>query len=245
MPTPEEERKIIAKKRKRGEDLTVEEQLAEARREAQDSIARRIKMRNAILKQFAPLLTGTSPPMEGALGKAAHIASMQPEAVAAMLLTDLIIFIAQLICNTPYIIQKGQFNQLLQKQLSEMAKGNDIQLVYMPDENGVWPTVYKVDEEGEIDFTQEYENGKAPRDAVRRNGLVPVPSFSEGYLNAMNLHMERMWGQGILTDDQKLQLRNMIDEVGPEARNAADRVRDQTMFQRMNMMRPKPGGPGG
>lgn len=223
---------LIAKRKQKEMDDEAKAQAAQA------EIDKRIRLRNLVLKDYAPFLSGEGTGGEGgALGKASHLATMQPEAVAAILMTDLIIFFFQLVFNTPFLIHKAQFDALLKKQINEMYKGNNIQLVYLPDENGKWPDIYVVDESNAIDFTQVYPPGEAPENAVRMQGFVPRPTLKEGYVNAMNLHMERMWGGRALSDAEKLKLRNMVELGEPEAKRQ-DNLRDLMMAQRA---RPTPG----
>jgi hypothetical protein len=231
-PTPPP-RNLIAKRKQKEME---EDEKAKA---AQAEIDKRIRLRNLVLKEFAPFLSGEGTGGEGgALGKASHLATMQAEAVAAILITDLIIFFFQLVFNTPFLIHKAQFDAVFKKQLNEMYKGNNIQLVYLPDEKGVWPDIYVVDEFDDIDFTQTYPPGQAPLHAVRLQGFVPKPTLKEGYLNALNLHMERMWGGRALSDAEKLKLRNMVEVGEPEARRQ-DKLRDLMMAR--PPIRPKPG----
>lgn len=167
---------------------------------------KRIKKRLGLQQSIGAMQS--QPSQGGAMDKVKQINSYKEEAVAAELMVDLLIFFLQFCFNIPYWRSLLQYNQLLSQELEALANGEELRLVWEPDANGNYPDLYELNENGEI-VGEKLSNEKAkdaPIELVRRNGYVPRPNFFLGLEDAVNMHIENMFGSGMLSQEQQTRL---------------------------------------
>lgn len=105
-------------------------------------------------------------------------------------------------------------------------------LIYRKDKDGKYPIVYVTDPNtGQINYKQPYPDGQAPIYAIRANGLVPTPSFFQGWQNALTAQVERTMGSDWLTPQRKLELYGYIERGGSSSPDNEEMIRKRTMAQ--------------
>lgn len=242
----------LAAKKKKKEEEAERRALLQKREEA---VKQRQDLRNSAVGGL-PARIGDG---GGTLAKAAHLASLNAEGVAAEMIVDAFIFAVQFLFNTSYMAQKSHYYQAMQTEANMAQRvyapkggilppvyelkddgspdqtklinvavrqptkaeltGNNLihpddftPLIYRKDANGRYPLVYKVEENGEINYTRRYAEGEAPLYAIRRNGLIPVPDYAQGWKDAVSFQIERMMGADWLTPVKKLELYGYLEQ---------------------------------
>ncbi|MGE3318825.1 MAG: hypothetical protein AB7I18_05975 [Candidatus Berkiella sp.] len=206
------------------------------------ALAERIRQKDMVIRAMAPQ---NNPGDTGAIGKAEHLAGLTAEGVAGEMIMDLMIFSVELTFNTPFWIQAYQFDEALKKELSST---DGVRLAYLPDDNGVYPEIYPVDGQGNVDYKQQpiQDQNEITPFHIRANGYVPRPSITESLMVVFDRHIERMLGSGALTPDQKARMHNTVAQMKNDddknEKDATQKMQDDRAAQ-MAAMRavPKPG----
>lgn len=212
------------------------EQEKEELKRKKKALAERIRQKDAVTRAMAP---PSNPGDTGAIGKAEHLAGLTAEGVAGEMAMDLMILALELTFNTPFWIQAYQFDEALKKELS---LNNGVRLAYLPDDNGVYPEIYPIDGQGNVDYKQPpiTDPDQITPFHIRANGYVPRPSITESVMVVFDRHIERMMGSGALTPDQKARMYNTVAQMKDDENKNKD---DATMKMQddntaMRAMRP-------
>lgn len=172
-------------------------------------------------------------PSEGRMNELIHIWNMKEEVIAMRMLLDLLFFGVSLVLNLPYQEQKRYFNEGLIQEIEALKGGEKVRLVYQPDVDGKWPTLYYVDPEGKIDYTRKIPQGEETRFDIRQNGLIPVPSYTEGWQAACDKHVHAMMGGRWMSPQQLSRIGKFLKEVG-EGHNMKDPLAERRLYDIVN-----------
>ncbi|MCS5711138.1 hypothetical protein [Candidatus Berkiella aquae] len=189
-------------------EANTRETLKDAQKRKEKALKKRMATKDRTIDAF------TKPHQtQGAMEKAEHLAGLTPEGVAGEIMFDLIILSIELSVNAPFWTQTLQFEAALLKELQSIESGENERLVYLPDDNGVYPEIYPIDDSGKVDYSKPPLTPGSPEISnfhIRANGYVPVPTISESLLTIFARHTERMSGTGALTAEQKSCLYNTV-----------------------------------
>lgn len=183
---------------------------------------------------------------QGVMEKAEHLAGLTAEGVAGEILFDLIILSIELSINAPFWTQTLQFEEALKKELQSIESGESERLVYLPDDNGVYPDIYPIDSSGKVNYSKPPLTPGSPEITnfhIRANGYVPRPTILEALSTIAARHTERMSGSGALSPEQKACLYNtvtVLQENQNKETNEKDTASDNAARMAAMRQEPKP-----
>ncbi|MGE4349432.1 MAG: hypothetical protein AB7D28_06680 [Candidatus Berkiella sp.] len=145
------------------------EQLEEANKQWQSNLEKRLAAQQALFAQHRR--PDAENKVGGMAGKFIHLAELQPESLAAMVLMQYIVFIVSLLVGKKYSEDAAIYRK------AKELKTKDLDYAYDGSQ-----TIYKVGKDGKPNYENPYKKGEQiPISAILANGYIPEPDMQRSF----------------------------------------------------------------
>ena len=164
-------------RQKQAEDLKTQD---DANRKLMTELEQRLKMQQNLFGQHR--LPDGENRVGGMAGKFLHLAELQPESLAGMVLMQYIVFIISILVGKTHAENVAIYN-----------KAKDAGLAYDPSNPN--QKIYKFGDGGKIDFNNPYQPGeKIPTAVIYANGFFPEPDVTRSFQMECMKFLEQQGG---------------------------------------------------
>lgn len=169
------------------------EQLEAANKQWQSDLEKRLAAQQALFAQHRR--PDAENRVGGMAGKFIHLAELQPESLAAMVLMQYIVFIVSLLVGKKYSEDAAIYRKA--QELGYAYDGSQ--------------TIYKVGKDGKPNYEKPYKEGKQiPISAILANGYIPEPDVQRAFAMECMGFLEQQAGPDTVPKERLEQLYGVL-----------------------------------